>query len=45
MQELAPETAPISSPKIKRDETNETIGDIRRKNSAPINITNDATLT
>jgi hypothetical protein len=38
-------TGSISTPKIKGDETNETIGDITRKNSAPIPIVNDTTPT
>src|SRR6266481_67234 len=32
------ETGPNSKPKIKGDETNETIDDIARKNSAPITL-------
>jgi hypothetical protein len=35
----------ISKPKIKRDETNETIDDITRKNSASIPIVDNATPT
>jgi hypothetical protein len=35
----------ISKPKIKGDETNETIHDITRKNSAPIPTVNNATPT
>jgi hypothetical protein len=35
----------ISTPKIKGDETNETIEDITRKNSAPIPIINNPTPT
>jgi hypothetical protein len=38
-------TGPVSEPKIKGDETNETIGDITRKNSAPIPVLNNATPT
>jgi hypothetical protein len=42
---LEPKIGLISKPKIKGDETNETIGDITRKNSAPIPIINNATPT
>ena len=35
----------ISTPKIKGDETNETIDDITRKNTPPIPVTNNATPT
>jgi len=40
---LGTKTGPVSTPKIKGDETNETIDDITRKNSPPILITNNTT--
>jgi hypothetical protein len=42
---LGAKTGSISKPKINGDETNETIGDITRKNSTPIPIVNNATPT
>jgi hypothetical protein len=42
---LGTKAGPISTPKIKGDETNETIHDITRKNSRPIPIVNNATPT
>jgi hypothetical protein len=38
-------TGPISKPRVKGDETNETFDDITRKNSPPIPIINNATPT
>jgi hypothetical protein len=42
---LGLKTGPVSPPKIKGDETNETIDDITRKNTPPIPVTNNATPT
>src|SRR5438045_1830793 len=42
---MGAKAGPVSTPEIKGDETNETIDDITRKNSAPIPYINNATPT